>query len=241
MAAAATRVSAWSTSLAVHAAIAVALMAALGRGHRHQADDQLARLVYVEPVAPPLAGSPVAGPPVVEPQAAPPQLKKEQSAPAVRRPLPTLQKSLPTQRRPVEPPPARAHPVASAEPAVASPPADGATAGSVSGVAGGAVGGLGDVALPLRAVAAPPELVARVLPDYPARARAMQIEGQVVLEVVLDRNGRIEDAIRVVHSIPALDAAAIAAVKQWRFRPARDGSGRAVRVLMEVPVRFVLR
>jgi protein TonB len=45
----------------------------------------------------------------------------------------------------------------------------------------------------------------------------------------------------VLKSVAPLDAAAIAAVRQWRFRPARDADGRPVRVIMEVPVRFVLR
>jgi hypothetical protein len=43
----------------------------------------------------------------------------------------------------------------------------------------GAVGSLGDAPLALRQVAAPPELVDRVLPDYPAQARAAHVEGQV--------------------------------------------------------------
>jgi protein TonB len=108
-------------------------------------------------------------------------------------------------------------------------------------MAGGTVGGLGQEPVPLREVAAPPELLSRILPEYPARARALQIEGQVMLELVLDREGRPEPAIRVVHSIALLDAAAVEAVRQWRFRPARDADGRPVRVIMQVPVRFVLR
>lgn len=113
--------------------------------------------------------------------------------------------------------------------------------GAVGGAPGGAVGGIGDAPLPLRDVAAPPELLERVIPEYPPRARAMQIEGQVTLEVVLDRDGRVEETVRVLRSVPALDAAAIAAVRRWRFRPARGRDGRPVRVVMEVPVRFVLR
>ncbi len=81
----------------------------------------------------------------------------------------------------------------------------------------------------------------RVLPDYPPRARARRIEGQVMLEVILDREGRIEDDVRVLRSIPELDDAAIAAVRQWRFRPARDAAGQPVRVRMDVPIQFVLR
>jgi protein TonB len=100
---------------------------------------------------------------------------------------------------------------------------------------------VGEAALPLAAVAHPPELVERMLPEYPARARALELEGQVVLEVVLDREGRPEPGIRVLRSQPAFDDSALAAVRRWRFRPARDAAGRPVRVLMEIPVRFELR
>jgi protein TonB len=90
-------------------------------------------------------------------------------------------------------------------------------------------------------VASPPELITRVMPEYPGRARDLEIEGQVVLEVVLDRAGNPERDVKVLRSIALLDAAAIAAVRQWRFRPGRDAEGRPVRVVMEVPVRFELR
>ena len=45
----------------------------------------------------------------------------------------------------------------------------------------------------------------------------------------------------MTRSIALLDAAAVAAVRQWRFRPARSADGTPVRVRMEIPVRFVLR
>jgi len=41
--------------------------------------------------------------------------------------------------------------------------------------------------------------------------------------------------------VPLLDAAAITAVRQWRFQPARDEEGHPLRVTFRVPVRFVLR
>jgi protein TonB len=196
----------------------------------------------VAPAAPPALGVPA--PPVVAP-AAP-------RVPVAERPAPRPTAALTPPHAPARvahprpaPPPSIAPPPPSSA-AAATPPTAGGTAegtalGSTTGVPGGAVGGLGDAPLSLRDVAAPPELVTRVVPEYPSQARARQIEGQVVLEVTLDRNGRVEDGVRVTRSVPALDAAAIAAVRQWRFRPARGRDGRPVRVLMEIPVRFVLR
>ena len=66
------------------------------------------------------------------------------------------------------------------------------------------------------------------------------IQGQVVLRATVDRDGNIEREVQVVRSIPLLDDAAIDALRGWRFRPGRDREGRAVRVVVEVPVRFQL-
>jgi protein TonB len=235
------RPSAWTLSFTAHALLVLALAILVGGG-RHPAPPAPAeRLVWVEPEAPrpglpeaapapeppaPAAVAPMAAPRIVEhaPPRPPPvakPLRGEHPHEAVR-------------------PAARAEPAASA-PAAPSAPASGDVLGGGS-AASGTVGGLGDAPLALRQVAAPPELIDRVLPDYPAQARAAHVEGQVTLEVILDRDGRVEPAsIRVTRSVPMLDAAATAAVRQWRFRPARGRDGAPVRVLMEIPVRFVLR
>ncbi|HEX3758299.1 MAG TPA: energy transducer TonB [Kofleriaceae bacterium] len=55
---------------------------------------------------------------------------------------------------------------------------------------------------------------------YTDEARASGIEGRLVLRVTVDASGLVTDVV-VVNSVdPALDAAAIATVKTWRFRPA---------------------
>jgi len=91
------------------------------------------------------------------------------------------------------------------------------------------------------AVAHPPEIVTYVVPVYPPKARAQKIEGRVLLLVVIDASGKVEDNIQVVDSIPMLDQAAIDAVHQWSFTPARDADGAPVRVSLQVPVPFSLR
>ena len=87
----------------------------------------------------------------------------------------------------------------------------------------------------------PPVLVSRTLPAYPERARRLGIEGQVVLRFVVDQFGRVERDIQVIDSLPMFDQAAIDAVRQWRFSPARDRNGNAVRVVISVPLQFTLR
>lgn len=68
---------------------------------------------------------------------------------------------------------------------------------------------------------APPRVVERFAPDYPAIARQRRIEGWVELEYVVDANGRVVD-VRVLDSYPTriFDAAAERALRRWRFEPA---------------------
>ena len=101
--------------------------------------------------------------------------------------------------------------------------------------------GSGDSPFPGDQVDEPPVLLSSVVPAYPEDARRRRIEGEVVLQVVVDRNGRVENSIKVIKSIPMLDRAAIDAVRKWRFSPGRNRDGTAVRVLLEIPLRFILR
>ena len=105
------------------------------------------------------------------------------------------------------------------------------------------VGTDGDSAAPVAAdaVAHRPEIETYVVPEYPPKARARGIEGRVLLMVIIDETGKVEDDIRILDSIPMLDQAALDAVHQWRFTPGRDADGNPVRVQLEVPVRFRLR
>ena len=75
-------------------------------------------------------------------------------------------------------------------------------------------------------------------PVYPAIAQSARVEGVVILEAVIDVQGRVESA-RILRSIPLLDQAALDAVRQWRFTAARL-NGDAVPVVMTVTVNFTL-
>ena len=70
----------------------------------------------------------------------------------------------------------------------------------------------------LSPAAAEDSLVHRVEPEYPEEARQQQIQGVVVLEVRVGRKGSVED-VMLLSGRRLLANAAIAAVKQWRFRP----------------------
>ena len=56
------------------------------------------------------------------------------------------------------------------------------------------------------------------LPQYPATVRALRIQGVVVLQATISKNGSIEN-LRVVSGPPLLRQAAIDAVQTWRYRP----------------------
>ena len=103
--------------------------------------------------------------------------------------------------------------------------------GVPSGVVGGVVGGIATVPPPPPppppARRAPirvggditaPRLVHRVDPEYPLIAQQAQMQGLVILEATVDREGRVDD-VRVLRSHSVLDEAAVAAVQQWRYEP----------------------
>ena len=76
-------------------------------------------------------------------------------------------------------------------------------------------------------------------PTYPEEALRERVTGIVIIEAVIDTNGVVRSA-KVLRSIPLLDAAAVEAVKAWRFAPAvREGV--AVPVVMTVTVNFTLQ
>jgi iron complex outermembrane recepter protein len=69
----------------------------------------------------------------------------------------------------------------------------------------------------------PPEVLHRVEAIYPEAAIAKQLRGEVVLAVTVAVDGTVEAAEVITGVSPEIDAAAITAVKQWTFTPARRG------------------
>lgn len=78
----------------------------------------------------------------------------------------------------------------------------------------------------------------KVEPKYPERARQMRVQGQVVLQVVIDKKGKIKE-MKLVSGHPLLAPAAMDAVKHWRYEPFRV-AGRKVEVETEIVVNFQL-
>ena len=124
--------------------------------------------------------------------------------------------------------------------AVAMPSA-GAPTGPVTGLSDSLSGEISEP-VSLRLVQDLPELLAAPSPTYPPWLRDAGVEGRVVLQLVVDTLGRAEPgSVRVVQSDHAgFEAPATQSLRQARFRPARV-YGRAVRVLVQVPIEFRLR
>ncbi|MGA9979733.1 MAG: TonB family protein [Candidatus Sulfotelmatobacter sp.] len=77
-----------------------------------------------------------------------------------------------------------------------------------------------------------------VRPDYPLLARQMKVQGSVILQALISKDGAIQD-LRVVSGPPILAAAAQDAVRQWHFKPHYQG-GEAVETQANITVNFTI-
>lgn len=59
----------------------------------------------------------------------------------------------------------------------------------------------------------------KVVPEYPAIARQLHLDGKVKVQVTISADGRVTDT-KVIGGHPVLAQAAVAALKKWRFEPA---------------------
>jgi len=83
-----------------------------------------------------------------------------------------------------------------------------------------------------------PVKIRDVNPVYPAIAQSAHVEGLVILEAVIDEQGRVS-ATRVLKHVPLLDDAAETAVRQWVYSPTLL-NGQPIPVVMTVTVHFRL-
>jgi TonB family protein len=84
-----------------------------------------------------------------------------------------------------------------------------------------------------------PVVVQKVEPSYTEEARKAQINGIVIIEAIIGRDGVVKDA-HVIKPLPfGLDQAAVDAVKQWKFEPGTL-DGKAVDVIFNLTVNFRL-
>lgn len=81
-------------------------------------------------------------------------------------------------------------------------------------------------------------LLAPIQPIYPAIAREARIQGQVVIEAIISRQGQVEQA-QVVSGQPMLARAALDAVRRARYQP-YTLNGQPVEVETTINIDFIL-
>lgn len=76
--------------------------------------------------------------------------------------------------------------------------------------------------------------------EYPARAKAKEIEGFVTLSLLINESGKIE-TVKIIESEPAgvFDNSVLRTIKQWKFEPARY-KGQPVKTWANQTLRFEL-
>ena len=116
-------------------------------------------------------------------------------------------------------------------------PTDHSPAGSDTPAASPA-GGIGSDRVSLSAEIAQSLLVTKIVPTYPPLAREARVQGEVVLDVAISKEGTIE-GLRTLTGHPMLIPAAIDAVKRWRYKPYLL-NGKPVPVQTQVTVNFSL-
>jgi len=122
----------------------------------------------------------------------------------------------------------------------------GVSGGIPGGTPGGIVGGIAPPPPP-PPPAAPvrvggdikePKKIKDVKPVYPQIAQTAKIQGIVIIEATIGKDGSVKDA-KVLRSQAMLDQAALDAVRQWKFTPTLL-NGQPVEVIMTVTVNFTL-
>jgi TonB family protein len=112
--------------------------------------------------------------------------------------------------------------------------------GEGDGVGRGSGGGMGGGVYRPGSGIEPPRLLREVKPVYTEEARLQQLEGEVVMEIVVRRDGSVGD-LKILRGLGGgLNDRAVQAVRQWRFSPARRLAS-PVDVIVEVSVEFRLR
>jgi protein TonB len=139
-----------------------------------------------------------------------------------------------------------------------APPPDMSAGGVVGGVPGGVPGGqmggviggiISSTPVAVPKVATPQRvrvslgvsqglLIKKIQPAYPPLARQARIQGKVLLQAEISKDGTIEN-LRLISGHPMLAPAAIEAVKQWRYKPYML-NGEPVAVETQVEVNFTL-
>lgn len=116
----------------------------------------------------------------------------------------------------------------------------GAGEGDGAGIGAGSGGGTGGGPYRPGSGITAPSILREVKPDYTEDGRRRNLEGDVVVEIVVRSDGTVGNVKLLQGLGSGLDQRAIDAVRQWRFSPAKR-YGTPVDVIVEVAMEFKLR
>ena len=234
----------WTVSLLISSAAYLSLGAVLvllGGRPAARVVQRVVDVTFIEKVARPELPPPAPAPPEVQPlppAAAAPVVRPEQRVRKLDRPPPPKPMVAPRQMPTAAP--READP--SEDKGVASIGDDGHAdpAGLEGGVTqGGVVGGVAGGAIQLPDDAIPPKPKStNAIPPYPREARTEGKTGAVVLEIVILADGSV-GTVKLVRGEEPFASVAVAAVKTWRYEPARY-KGQAISVYRTFQITFKL-
>jgi len=84
----------------------------------------------------------------------------------------------------------------------------------------------------------PPVPVRTVAPDYPDELRRDGVSGIVMVKCTIDEQGNVTEPTVEKSSNNAFEKPAIAALKKWKFKPAKQ-DGAPVSIKVSIPIKFV--
>lgn len=231
--------AALGSSSIVYVVLAV-LLVTVGTATKRMVEEKPPEVKFVETVIkePPPAPAPVVKvepPPKAAPPAAAPVVPKDMKIRKLDTPPPAKELVAPTEMPQAVPQEADA----SLDKGIAVyGDGTGDVAGIEGGMAGGVAGGvLGAIELPEGAD--PPKPSKRnARPQYPTLALSERRTGLVILKVVIDADGRVTD-VNVLRGEEPFTKTAVAAVKKWRYEPARhNGSAISVYRIIQIPFKI---
>lgn len=204
------------------------------------ADPDLNMAAFVVTLPPPAIEQ--GGGPQPHPMPTPPQPATEATQP--HQPDPAVLPDKPPADTPAPAAPQDPGPVLTNDPAV--PPGPGLPDGDpkshnlVGDIGGPTAPAVDDLPLHLTAEMSRPQPLRPILPRYTESARRAGVQGTVVVEAIIDEEGRATD-VRILRGLPmGLDRAAVEAIERCPFEPARIGS-RPVKVYFNLTVNFTIQ
>ena len=84
----------------------------------------------------------------------------------------------------------------------------------------------------------PPVPVRTASPDYPDELRREGVSGLVMVKCEIDASGNVTSAEVEKSSNSAFEKPAVAAVKKWKFKPAKQ-DGNPIAIKVSIPIKFV--